>query len=102
MTHEAIELELYINNTSGVYFGYLVPTLKNLSKHWVKGDFSKDLALKSLMRVANSAAKDYTLGHGSMTDSWRKLFSVSDRERVAEALFDSYIDEIKSGEFLGK
>lgn len=100
MSHESVELELYIVNTSGIYFGYLTPVLKNLSKHWVKGNFSKDLAFKSLMRVANSAAQNYRREHGSMTDVWHKMFNVSDRERVAESLFDSYIDGIKSGEYL--
>jgi len=100
MSHEATELELYMMNTNSVYLAYVVPTLRMLSRHWKRGNFDKDKALKAFLDATTQAAKSYAREHGSMFDSWSNMFSLSDRKRVDESLFDMYIVEIKAGDYL--
>jgi hypothetical protein len=96
-SHEAVELELYLNNDFAVHRAYLQPCLKSLAKHHDRGDFSRDGALLSLSRVVNSAAKQYNLEHGSMTTKWSDLFPKGDRARVAEKILDDFLTELRLG-----
>jgi len=95
MSHEATELYLYVSNTQDAYRAYFLPCVANLAKHKAKGVFSKDLALKSLLRVATMAAKDYRREHCSMFDKWSDVFPMAARKQCAEALFDSAIEHME-------
>lgn len=95
--HEARELELYLGNTEGVYRAYLLPCLRNAERKWAKGTFDKTLGIKLFRYPVDAAAKNYTLEHGSIYDKWSKLFSVSDRNKVAEHFVDYFVAEMRCG-----
>ena len=83
---EAVELELYLMNDSAVYHAYYLPVAKNLQRKWLKGVYDLDLGIKGMRHAVDAAARDYNREHGSMTTAWYQVFSVSDRNRVAETL----------------
>ena len=92
----ARELELYATNVEA----YIYPVISNLSKHWKKGNFSLDLAIKSIERYCLiPAAKQYKIEHGSMTDSWHKMFPKSVRLEAAETIARQWVEEFKLGNF---
>ena len=67
----ARELELYATNVECWY----KPVIKNLSKHYKRGNFSLDLAIHSIERYClTPAAKQYHREHGSMTSKWSDIF----------------------------
>ncbi len=90
------ELELYAENTEA----YLAPVIKNLSKHYKRGNYSLDLAIKSIERYClTPAAKQYHLEHGSMTVAWHEIFTKAVRLEVAAILADRWTAEFKLGNF---
>lgn len=92
----ATELELYAENVEA----FIAPAIKNLSKHYKRGDFSLDLAIKSIERYCLiPAAKQYKLEHGSMTDSWQSMFPKSVRLEAAETIAHKWAAEFKLGNF---
>lgn len=97
---EARELELYMMNDSGVYFAYYMPVAKNLQKKWQKGTYDLTLGIKGMRHAVDGAAKRYNLEHGSMSTAWHQLFSVSDRNAVAESLCLDLVAEWRSGNML--
>ena len=93
----ATEIELYASNFSGSHYNGVARTL---SKQHQKGSYSKDRAIKYLERyLIRPAAKDYTLQHGSMTDSWFVLFPKADRLIAAESIADLFADEFRLGNY---
>jgi hypothetical protein len=96
MTHEARELELYATNTEA----FIAPVIKNLSKHWKRGNFSLDRAIHSIERYClTPAAKQYNLEHGSMTTAWHHTFPKSVRLEAAESIARSWVAEFRLGNF---
>lgn len=96
MTHEARELELYATNTEA----FIAPVIKNLSKHWKRGNFSLDRAIHSIERYClTPAAKQYNLEHGSMTTAWHDTFPKSVRLEAAESIARSWVAEFRLGNF---
>lgn len=92
----ARELELYAENTEA----FIGPVIKNLSKHYKRGNFSLDLAIKSIERYCLvPAAKQYKLENGSMTDSWHSLFPKAVRLEAAETLARRWAAEFRLGNF---
>ncbi len=68
----ARELELYATNVECWY----KPVIKNLSKHYKRGNFSLDLAIHSIERYClTPAAKQYNREHGSMTSKMERNVS---------------------------
>jgi hypothetical protein len=84
MSQEAIELVLYAENDSGCYNAYLLPMFKACEKKYlrVQGDLTK--MLNGFSRIACPIARQYMLEHGSMTDSWHSVFTVSVRREFAQ------------------
>ena len=97
---EARELDLYMMNDSAIYHAYYLPVALNLQKKWQKGEYDKDLGIKGMRRAVDAAAKQYNREHGSMSTPWHKLFSVGDRDAVAENLVDNLVAEWRLGNFL--
>ena len=92
----ARELELYAENTEA----FIAPVIKNLSKHYKRGNFSLDLAIKSIERYClTPAAKQYKLEHGSMADSWHSMFPKAVRLEAAETIARKWSAEFKLGNF---
>lgn len=99
MTHEARELELYIDNTAELYRQQTVPIQKNLSKKWKAGKYDHEKAKKLWGYLAESGAKLYVKEHCSSSDKWHDIFSVADRKECASALADSWKAEMACGNF---
>ena len=97
-SHEAVELLLYVENDRAVHDAYLIPALRNLTRHYRADRFHRELGIKGMRRAVDAAAKDYNLRHGSMSTPWHELFSKSDRDKVAEYLVDDFLDRTRSGD----
>lgn len=96
LSDEARELELYATNVEVWY----APTIKNLSKHWKRGNFSLDLAIHSIERYClTPAAKQYHRENGSMADAWHDIFPKAVRLEAAESIARSWVEEFKLGNF---
>ena len=98
LSTEARELELYATNVDA----YITPVIKNLAKHWKRGNFSLDRAIHSIERYClTPAAKQYKLEMGSMTDSWHRMFPKAARLEAAESIARQVVDEFRLGNFPG-
>lgn len=98
LSTEAHELELYATNVDE----YITPVVKNLAKHWKRGNFSLDRAIQSIERYClTPAAKQYKLEMGSMTDSWHSMFPKAARLEAAESIARQVVDEFRLGNFPG-
>jgi len=95
----SVELELWLMNDYGAYAAYYLPRARSLAKHWRNNDFDLDLGIKLMRYCANDAAKQYNTEHGSMSVKWSDVFSVKDRDQLAESLARSLVDEFKLGWF---
>lgn len=96
LSDAAKELQLYAENTEA----YIKPVLKNLSKHYKRGNYSLDLAIKSIERYClQPAAKQYHLEHGSMSSKWSDTFPKAVRLEAAESIARRETAEFKLGNF---
>ena len=96
LSDAARELELYATNVEA----FIVPVLKNLAKHYKRGDFSMDLAIHSIERYClTPAAKQYNLENGSMGTPWHHVFPKPVRLEAAESIAREIIAEFKLGNF---
>jgi hypothetical protein len=97
MSQEAIELVLYAENDSGCYNAYILPMLKACEKKYLRaqGDLTK--MLNGFSRIACPIARQYMLEHGSMTDSWHSVFTVSVRREFAHYFARYFLSEFNSG-----
>lgn len=84
------ELELFAINDSGLYFQWIQPTLKNLKKKFVKGNFDSLKAIWSFYQIACAAAKKYKQD----IPSTEYTFTVQVRWTVAENLLRYYTEDI--------
>jgi hypothetical protein len=95
--HEARELELWMMNDGAIYRAYLEPMYKNLERKWRKGTYDLTLGIKGMRHAVDAAAKQYHREHGTMSDKWSDIFTVSDRNRVAEVLCLRLVAELRAG-----
>ena len=96
LSDEARELELYVTNVEIWY----APVIKNLSKHYKRGNFSLDLAIHSIERYClTPAAKQYHREHGSMSSAWHHTFPKPVRLEAAEVIARMWAAEFKLGNF---
>jgi len=96
-SHEAIELQLYLENDNAAWHAYYLPVCRTLARKHNRGEFNRDLGIKAMRRCVDNAAKQYNLEHGSMTTAWHDLFPKGDRDRVAEHLVDRFLDALRAG-----
>lgn len=90
VTPASEELKLYIIKDNNLYFHWIIPTIRNLQKHLVKGKFEHDKAVWSFYRVACDADKQYNREIDSTYG-----FPVQARWTVAEDLLEYYMEDIK-------
>ncbi len=96
LSDEARELELYATNAEIWY----KPVIKNLSKHYKRGNFSLDLAIHSIERYClTPAAKQYHRENGSMSSAWHHTFPKPVRLEAAEVIARMWAAEFKLGNF---
>lgn len=90
-TEASNELSLYAVNDASIYFDWILPTIRNLRKHLVKGKWNPNKAVWSFYRVACESAKRYN----KEIDSTYK-FPVQARWTVAEVLLEYYMEDIEA------
>ena len=96
LSDAARELELYATNVEA----YISPVVKNLAKHYKRGNFSMDRAIHSIERYClTPAAKQYHLESGSMSTPWHHVFPKAVRLEAAESIAHEIIAEFKLGNF---
>lgn len=96
-TAAARELKLYADNTFEIYNRHAMPTVENLKKKYVKGDYEHDKAVRAWEYVAEAAAKLYAREFATVGE-WCKMFNAATRRVVAENMeayyFAEYIREV--------
>ena len=96
LSDAARELELYATNVEA----FIAPVVKNLAKHYKRGDFSLDRAIHSIERYClTPAAKQYNREMGSMTTAWHSVFPKAVRLEAAESIAREVIAEFRLGNF---
>lgn len=90
---EARELFLVADNESDIYFRFIVPIVRNLHKHYKKGNFDNVKACDAFYPVANYTAKLYCKRFGNL-EEWNKVFDVTARYTAAAMLLKSYYENI--------
>ena len=90
------ELELYFNNEEWL----IRPCTIAIGKaHRQRETFDYERALKFLERRMIDGAKQYTREHGSLSDSWQRLFPLADRKAAAESVLQSMLQEFALGNY---
>ena len=64
MSHEATELQLYIENDGGLHRRQVIPIRKSLATKVASGTYDHDKAVKVYMRLAESGAQGYVKEYG--------------------------------------
>lgn len=94
--HAVEDLYLTTINDGEIYHRFIMPTIENLRKHNRRGQYDRNKAMISWMRVADEGAKqydrDFGSGRGSVT-----MFSPATRKRVAEKMASYYEDDVMEG-----
>jgi len=88
------ELYFFVTNTREVYDNINVPIIKNLEKHYKKGNYNKDSAFKSIERMIDRANNLYKQWHGHKFD--KKIVKA-----LIPEIHDSIYGEIEIGNYLG-
>ena len=88
---ESHELFIYAINTGDLYRKNIIPTVKNLAKHYKKGVYNTEKAIISYFNIATLAAKLYNKEFSSYGYN---AFSVSDRYTVATDLEKYYFENV--------
>jgi hypothetical protein len=97
MTHEAKELELYIENDADLYRQQTKPIQDNLRRKFKAGKYQHDLAPKLWSYLVENGAKKYCNEFCSNDQKWFQLFTPSIRKEVAQSLADFWLAELKLG-----
>ncbi len=89
--HAATELQLYIENDSGLY-RQKQSIEKNLEKKILKGKFDLKLSEKLWMYWVDEGAKKYAKEFGDARE-WHKMFDVPTRQHVAAQVAKDFVTE---------
>ena len=94
--HAVEDLYLTTINDGEIYHRFIMPTIENLRKHHRRGQYDRNKAMISWMRVADEGAKqydrDFGSGRGSVT-----MFSPATRKKVAEKMASYYEENVMEG-----
>ena len=85
-TVESRELFLYATNNRETY-NLVIPVINNLKKHYKKGVYNAEKAIKSYYRIAHYASNLYYRNFGYK-------FTVADKKRAAIHMQEYYFDQI--------
>jgi len=86
------ELEQYIVNDKDLSKDYNL-ILKGFIAEINKGEFDKNKAIKSLIRLVNDGATKYQEDYGKPGDKWQRVFPMAERKAVAESLINTFLME---------
>lgn len=96
----AHELALYIENKKELYKSMLVPIINNLHKHYKKGEFDEDLAVKAILPLCRKGAKMYAKENAD--SHYSELFTAATRELCAKELLERSMENIEKGDLMPK
>lgn len=96
-TAESRELALYADNSSAIYFQYIVPICKNLAKKYSKGVFDKEKAVIAFYPAACAAAIRYCKEFANVKDA-PHIFDVTARYTAAADLLGYYMENIEKND----
>ena len=85
-TVESRELFLYATNNRETY-NLVIPVINNLKKHYKKGYYNAEKAIKSYYRIAHYASNLYFRDFGYK-------FSVTDKKLCALRMENFYFDQV--------
>lgn len=91
-----VEISLYADNDSQLYFSNKLPILKNLSKKYKKGTFDLEKSAKLWRYYVENAMKKYAKEFGG---KWNTLLSVNDRKLLAMEYAKQALFEFELGNF---
>lgn len=94
---ESRELGLYAENESDIYFSYIVPVVKNLAKHYKRGNFDRTKAIDAFFPAATAAAKKYCREYASLEDA-PEIFDVTARYTAAAYLLKRHMENIEKND----
>jgi hypothetical protein len=94
--HEANELYLAALNTSEMYNAHVWPTIKALSRHMRRGNYSEAGAVVMWRYAVDNLARAYCRIYCGAGVKIGDVFSVSDRCAVAVMLADSELETVAS------
>ena len=94
---ESRELGLYADNESDIYFDYIVPVVKNLAKHYKRGNFDHAKAIDAFFPAATAAAKKYCREFARVEDA-PKVFNVTARYTAAAYLLERHMENIEKND----
>ena len=91
------ELYLCAVNDGDFYRQSVTPVINNLAKHYSKGIFNNDLAVRPFYRLSDSFAKMYVKEYCT---EGSKIFTKQDKQECAETMLFHYMELIieKAGE----
>ena len=90
LSHEARELILYMENERA-WHDAIMWVNGTLARHWVNNAFNLDLGIKAFQHATMSAAKQYHLEHGTMSNSFASVFPKHVRAEVCELLARTFV-----------
>lgn len=96
MTHEAVELELYLENSSE-YYNQIKAIRQNLNNKALRGSYSKELAPKAWIYVVDRAAKGYVREFCSSNTRWHDIFTPACRRQVARNMAEQFEQSVEFG-----
>lgn len=96
-TAESRELGLYADNERDIYFGYIVPVVRNLAKYHKRGKFDTVKAIDAFFPAANAAAKKYCREFARVEDA-PKIFDVTVRYTAAAYLLECHMENIEKND----
>lgn len=86
------ELGLWIDNDHDTYRRALLPVYANLFRHYRKGRFDYELAVRGMGYAVAHGAKRYHLEFGSSGDRWFDMFPKQVRDSVARVMVDYFLE----------
>lgn len=93
----AKELELFIDNSRELY-DLILNVKRNLFKHWQKGKYDSQLAMRSWMRIADAGAKQYASEVARSPKMWNEMFPKDIRRMVADNYEEEFHKELQNDE----
>ena len=97
MSHEATELQLYIENDYALNGRQGRVILERRATKVASGKYEHDKAVKLYMDFAESGAKKYAKEFGG--GEWQRMFPVSARKEVAVAFTKNFEQECAAGQY---
>jgi hypothetical protein len=97
----ALEIQLYADNDSQLYYQRRKPILINLSKKHKKGQYDIDKAAKLWRYYIDAAMQKYQKEFGGK-GSWSNLLSVADRKVLANDYAINTLEEFELGNYTEK